>query len=48
MGGVWRAVAVLALVLGVAACSRDKVELTQCEEGVSEIARTADVAPPSC
>ena len=39
------AVAALALVAG---CNRDKVELTQCEGGVAEIARTADVAPPSC
>jgi hypothetical protein len=48
VNGAWRAAAVLALVLGVAACSRDKVELTECEAGVSEIARTADVAPPNC
>ncbi len=29
-------------------CSRDKVELTQCEGGVAEIARISDVAPPNC
>ena len=44
-GGAWIA---MAAVLIVAGCNRDKVELTQCEEGVAEISRTADVAPPNC
>ncbi|MCO5125905.1 MAG: hypothetical protein M9957_00815 [Rhodobacteraceae bacterium] len=43
--GAWIA---MAAVLIVAGCNRDKVELTQCEEGVAEISRTADVAPPNC
>jgi hypothetical protein len=39
----------LGVALGLlAACDRDKVELTQCQDGVAEIARTADVAPPNC
>ncbi len=46
--GVFRGAAAVALVLTLAACNRDKVELTECEGGVSEIARTADVAPPNC
>ncbi|MCV2870187.1 hypothetical protein OEW28_16270 [Defluviimonas sp. WL0002] len=36
------------VVAMVAACDRDKVELTQCEGDLPEIARTSDVAPPNC